>query len=563
MNNMPEDLEHLAARVDALERRVHDLEHPEEHEAEQAAALRAALAAAGEGPSMQEAVGVLPLLGRALLGIAGAYVLRAVVESGVLPPLPVAGLALSYTFLWVVWAQRAERRSTLAGGMYAATALLILGPMLWELMLRFGALSPIVGAVVVALFAASAGLIAWKEARSTAANVLFGGLSVMAVVLAVGTHALLPFAVALLVMALMSKVRMLHGQHDWNRMVVALAVDSGIGLLLFIYSAPEAARAEYAAVSQWALLLPGLVLFAMDAATVGWEAMGKGASLRAWQVLQAMVAFLLAAASVLTFMPHGGALILGAGCLVLSLVCYSASFRLFRRAKEPRNFRIFTAWSGGLLLAGMFWSLPAAWAAGGLAVAAVAAVVLGIRMECITLDFHGAVFLLAGTLEAGMPAWVLRAFSERTPAWPSASFVLVTLAAVASYVVSRERPGEAWREQILHLVSAIVAACGMSALLVQGLLGGVERMATLSDAHAALMRTLALCAIALLLAYAGARWERLEATRIAYAAVIFMAAKLFYEDLREGRMEFIAASIFLFAVTLIAVPRLGHLRHRH
>ena len=45
-------------------------------------------------------------------------------------------------------------------------------------------------------------------------------------------------------------------------------------------------------------------------------------------------------------------------------------------------------------------------------------------------------------------------------------------------------------------------------------------------------------------------------TRLAYVALAFIAAKLLFEDLRHGHMVFIAGSICLFAVTLIAVPRL-------
>ena len=45
-------------------------------------------------------------------------------------------------------------------------------------------------------------------------------------------------------------------------------------------------------------------------------------------------------------------------------------------------------------------------------------------------------------------------------------------------------------------------------------------------------------------------------TRLAYVALAFVAVKLLFEDLRHGHMAFIAGSIFLFAVTLIAVPRL-------
>ena len=60
----------------------------------------------------------------------------------------------------------------------------------------------------------------------------------------------------------------------------------------------------------------------------------------------------------------------------------------------------------------------------------------------------------------------------------------------------------------------------------------------------------------------GSRWRRLEMTRVAYAAVAFVAAKLLFEDLRHGRMEFIAASIFVFALTLIGVPQLARMGTR-
>jgi hypothetical protein len=78
--------------------------------------------------------------------------------------------------------------------------------------------------------------------------------------------------------------------------------------------------------------------------------------------------------------------------------------------------------------------------------------------------------------------------------------------------------------------------------------------------HVALIRTLVLSAIALGLAFAGSRWQRPEMRRIAYAALGFLAIKLLFEDLRHGRMEFIAASIFVFALALIGVPRLARAR---
>jgi predicted tellurium resistance membrane protein TerC len=53
--------------------------------------------------------------------------------------------------------------------------------------------------------------------------------------------------------------------------------------------------------------------------------------------------------------------------------------------------------------------------------------------------------------------------------------------------------------------------------------------------------------------------RRPELNQIAYAALAFVAAKLIFEDLRHGHFEFIAASIFLFAISLMIVPRLSRL----
>src|SRR5690348_11307875 len=105
MNDSPGALELLSERVDNLERRVRALEDPagliaSEHleqvriepEIETAPEL-----AAGR---------LFPLIGRAMLGIAGAYVLRAIAEAGVVPKLPISAFAVAYAFGWLVWSTR-------------------------------------------------------------------------------------------------------------------------------------------------------------------------------------------------------------------------------------------------------------------------------------------------------------------------------------------------------------------------------------------------------------------------------------------------------------------------
>jgi hypothetical protein len=78
--------------------------------------------------------------------------------------------------------------------------------------------------------------------------------------------------------------------------------------------------------------------------------------------------------------------------------------------------------------------------------------------------------------------------------------------------------------------------------------------------HLAFIRTLTLCAVALALAFSGARWRRLELTRLGFAVLVLLALKLVAEDLRHGHLGYTAASICLVAITLIAVPRVGRIR---
>ena len=101
-------------------------------------------------------------------------------------------------------------------------------------------------------------------------------------------------------------------------------------------------------------------------------------------------------------------------------------------------------------------------------------------------------------------------------------------------------------------------ACG--GLLIVGLTGLIALRVEPAAHHVAFVRTLTLCAVALAMVYGGARLRRVELTRLGYAALALVAIKLVTEDLRLGHLAYIAASIFLVAVTLIAAPRVARAR---
>lgn len=136
---------------------------------------------------------------------------------------------------------------------------------------------------------------------------------------------------------------------------------------------------------------------------------------------------------------------------------------------------------------------------------------------------------------------------------------LVAGCAIVCYFAAREPESERWQMQLMHLSLALLAATALAALMAYGSLRVMSGRIAVEVFHVAFIRTLTLCVLALALAFAGSRWRRLELKRIAYAALALLTAKLVFEDLRHGHTGFIAASIFLYALTLIAIPRMTHI----
>src|SRR5579863_10296271 len=74
-------------------------------------------------PPERPHVGNLPyLLGRALLGLAGAYLLRALTESGTLPAAAGVAAGILYAILWLVWAARTPADERVEAALHSLTS---------------------------------------------------------------------------------------------------------------------------------------------------------------------------------------------------------------------------------------------------------------------------------------------------------------------------------------------------------------------------------------------------------------------------------------------------------
>jgi uncharacterized membrane protein YsdA (DUF1294 family) len=561
MNESPGTLELLSSRVDELEKRVHALEHPDEAKA-YAVQPRVTQASAAfvDGESDLQAVSLFPLIGRAMLGIAGAYVLRAIAAADVLPRLPISALAAAYAFAWLFWSSRSPRR--LSRIAYSATSALILAPMLWEMTLQFHVFSSMASAGILSAFLLLATIFDVRSGNTQTMWVAQSVATISAAALAFATHQVLAFLAALLVAAFVVEcAKMLrYAQPAWP--LIALVADAATWAMIFIYSGSQSARTEFPDLSVAALIVPACLLFGIYGTSIAVEVFHHQKRITIFAVIQTMIAFLTAASAVLYFAPKSGPKVLGVFCLTLSAIIYAGTFRYLRLLEDRRNLTVVSSWSAALLLAGSLWALPRPETAMLLAVAGVAAIWLAPRIESEILELQSDVFLLAAAIVAGLPQYVFNVVAGSLPYRPALSAMVVCACTGAAYLVERETTSSSLWRTILRFIPALLAMCALVALLVHGVLGVASLAMSLDVHHIAFLRTLTICLASLCMAFGGSRWGRVELTRLAYVALAFVAAKLIFEDLRHGHMEFSAASIALFAIALIAVPRLVRLGNK-
>ena len=194
-------IERLTRRLERLELRIAALE-----------AQPAAVAAASSPPEIDSAearlpaagsLELLPLIGRTLLVLAGAFVLRAITETGALPQVAGAVIGLAYSLIWFVLADRAVRRDQRTSAVFHGLAGSIIAmPLLVEATARFEVFSaPLAALIVAALLALGLGIPAHRGLHPMAWIVGLGGAATL-LALAASTRSWILFGTLLLALGL-------------------------------------------------------------------------------------------------------------------------------------------------------------------------------------------------------------------------------------------------------------------------------------------------------------------------------------------------------------------------
>ena len=558
------DLEQLNARVKELERRISDLEHPSQFHSPHLDPSAAQAAAPGpdEVLTAQSQPGLFSVLGRVVLGIAGAYLLRAAGESGIFPLWIAETLAICYAAAWLVWAAWPGVRSRLVRYSYSIAAALILSPLLWEAAVRFQTIKPTVAAVVQSAFAFLAATLAWRRNISPVAWVGMLTAVITSLVLLPATRGPVPFTLALLAMAVLSEFASSRGRWPALRPVVAVSADFATLILIVILGNSQAIPPDYHPVAPGIVIALVVALFAIYAVSLVIRSLILRLKITGFEVAQFAATVLLAGWAVLRITHEAGLLPLGASCLIAGAACYFAAFGLLVRHRERPNFHFYATCGVIFVMAGSFLALPSLPLAIWLCLAAVIATGLGVRARSPALDLHGVVYLSGAVFASGLLEYACRALAGAYPAPPGVLPIVAAAAAVLCTAMVSRYPGERPGERLIRILPAILGVFATAGLAVGALVWLIAHGAAPSLPLLAVIRTVVTCAAALLLAFVGARWGRLELVWIAYAAAVLGSLKLVFEDLRFGSTGSLAASLLIYGAVLILIPRLVRAKRR-
>ncbi|MGA8151224.1 MAG: hypothetical protein WB952_09770 [Terriglobales bacterium] len=564
IDGIASDADHLSERVRELERRVSALEG--HREVETPAHLASGSVARLKSRPPETLRGFPPpnvpagvaVVGKAVLGISGAYLLRAVAESGTLPQLPVLMVAIVYAGMWLIWAVRTHATNPFASVTYATTAALILSPLLWECTVRFHFLSPFFAAAVLLAFVALALALAWRQNLQAIPWVATLAAVATALALIIATRDLVPFTAGLLAVALAAEVVVCLGHKLSVRAVPAMAADFAVWLLVFVMTSPEGVPPDYRVVGATTITVLCLTLLAIYAGSIGLRGFGLRHRLTIFEIVQGVVAFALATFGTLRARP-GSAAELGILFLLAAAVCYWGALSRFTGGEQTRNRRVCSTYAVAFLLAGSLLLFPASFQTLFLCAAAVTAAYLYLRTGKLSLGMHVSFYLAAAALLSGLLQFAGRALAGTVPPALNAGAWVVTVSCVLCYSIGSFASNDQRRQRLLWIVPCLlVAGVGAAlAVMVSVRLGSASGM--LNASRLSVVRTVVICSAALLLGFGGSHLKRPELSWVAYVAILFGTLKLLFEDLRFGNAASLVASLLFYGLILILIPRLTRL----
>lgn len=562
---MTEPLDGLDARLCRLEQALAAVEGRLRVLEGAATPRPAAAPAPADGPDVAafrpDLVGPLGLVGRTFVVLAGAYLLRALAESGTVDRTTGVALGLAYAAAWTAAAWRVAPRNRPSATSLGACTVLIAFPLLWEATTRFGLLTPQAGAAALTATTALVLLTAWRRDLHALAWIATIGACALAALLLVATGATVVFTVFLIAAGVAAL--WLGYDREWTalRWPVALVADLAVvGLAGRALTTPPR-EAPLLVLAIQVLLLVGYL------GSIAVRTLLRGREVLPFEAVQtaAILVAGLGGAMVVAHQTGTGALLLGLALLMLAQAGYAVALAFVDRHQgHGANFYFYTSLALVFMLTGSELvlggpRLGVLWASLGILAAWAAR-----RHGRGTLAVHSLVYVAAATVPSGLASASLAGLfaSAESPWAPADAAAWAVLAAIAiCWLLSRPMTGQSaaagpnlTRWALACMVAASVA--GVAVVLARSMLPPALGLPLLS-AIVATVRTGVLAAAAVAVAWLGRRAATLEFGVLLYPVLGWGAVKLLAEDVPTSPPLLLFVAFALYGGALIAGPRIA------
>jgi hypothetical protein len=576
LETIESSLSELRESVRALEKRLERLERAEGGSAEPALAARvatpqtpiAAPAAPGAAvpgadlPTVSlDAFGpVLPLAGRSVLVLGGAFLVRILTEAGTLSPTAGVALGLLYAIAWLALADRAAARGgSLSAIFLGISSLLIACPLVWEATTRFHAIPAPLAFVILAVLVALALAVGYR--RRLRSLVWAGTLLPVATALGLFTvpGAVIPLCLFVVAVGVVTSILAEGGRFAGPRWPAALAADLTLLVAVQIVARPGGAPEGYGRLPASAVMLLSLLLPIAYLAAFGFHSLVLHRAPDLFEGLQSAAAIAVGLSGALR-LSHGlpsESRIALAGVILGGATYLTALAIAERHPSEKGNFLYFSSLAPLLALLSTGPTLPGPPAVLLRNALAIFTAIAAVRFRRQALGIHSAVFLVAATAVSGFFQNSLACFLA--PGLPRAIPLEVLRESAAAGIVygilavGASAVSDKWATRIPAALSAGLALLGLGALVLV-VLGETTPVARDAGALAA-ARTAVLSVSAVALAYAGRRSGRIELTWIAWALLAAGAGKILVQDFPAGRASTLFLSFLFYGAALIFAPR--------
>jgi hypothetical protein len=542
------DEDQLLRRMRELETRVAFLEHRLDI-ASGPHPLESTLVAAGPArTAWAESVSAVPALGLSILGLAGAYILRALTESSALPPTVGIFAAIIYAALWLVGAARTPGSRRAEVVLYSLTAALVLGPLLWESTLRFRAISTGTAAAILLAFTLFGLIISWRKNLLIVATIATLAGVLTAASLLVGSHDVIPFTFLLLAIAAAVEISACLDHWLSERWLTAAAADLAVLLATYLVTNSGGLPASYIPFSHSGLVASQMALPGIYFSSILVRTLLRGSAFSFFEIGQLTIAFLLAV---------GGGLRLGADtrmvpaaaavCLGCGASCYAAAF-----VSHGRNFRAYAMFGFLLIITATRIALPAPWPA----VAWSGLAVISMSLASPLFRWQGCGYLVLSVLASGALAQatniLLGASDTHAAILPLLAGTGIAL--VAYFLAGRVKPGQ----QLLRTILGGIAFWPAAGVAAVAFAAGYHAIfgAFAPQAYCATLRTVVLAAGAVLLAWLASRRQETAFAPLIYLVMTLGAYRLLVIDLRQDHKTALVFSLLAYGAALMLLPRL-------